>query len=223
MKLKYEETIYNHLTAMKSLVSDLDSREFALVGLSRGLFAVIDPDMSDEVTRFKWHANVQPEHVHAQRQFNQKPKTLGRYIAELSMLRSGKTKAITHVSNKNKLTLDCRMTNLIFSKKRRGVMQNRVGKRNTSSKYKGVMQRTLDKANNRWNAQIMDKTLGNIYLGKYYSEVEAAVVYDAASCILFGEDGYRNLPSGHVDDRAWQIASSRIETFKHKKAERLQK
>lgn len=65
-----------------------------------------------------------------------------------------------------------------------------VGSREVSSQYKGVMR-----GHASWRATIWygGKSVG---LGSYYSEIEAAVVYDEASRREHGEFGRVNFPEG---------------------------
>ena len=88
-------------------------------------------------------------------------------------------------------------------------MQNRTGKMDKSSNFKGVFKRKSEK---KWCAQIQDE-VGKLWLGRHDSETEAALVYDAAAEILFGQHAYRNF----VDDdikRARDIAEKYIERRK---------
>ena len=73
-----------------------------------------------------------------------------------------------------------------------------------------------DKELGNWRTAIYDPDIGNIYLGAYKSELHAAKIYDAATAILFGEDGYRNLREQDIDLEHYQEANARIEWFKYR-------
>lgn len=67
---------------------------------------------------------------------------------------------------------------------------NRSGWRDARSVYKGV---TFDKVNRKWRAKIrIDKK--TVHLGRYVSEMEAALAYDAAAAKAFGEFARLNFP-----------------------------
>ena len=96
---------------MIALKESLDQSSIVTVDLSRNLFAIIDKEMAQEVNRFNWHANVQPEHIHG-RKFKGGLKTLQQFIAEVHASDYGKAEQIKQVTFKNKISLDCRISNI---------------------------------------------------------------------------------------------------------------
>ncbi len=60
----------------------------------------------------------------------------------------------------------------------------------TSSRFKGV---SWHKAARKWTAQIADGGRQH-YLGCFADEIEAALAYDAAACVAFGEFARLNFP-----------------------------
>ena len=207
---------------MVVLKATLDPREIATVELSRGLFAIIDRDMATEVNRRKWHSNVLPTQnaAHARAYFNKKVKTLQRFVAELEQLRLGNLEKREQITFKNKLSLDCRTSNLDNGHGRQAAMRNRRGKKNTSSQYKGVMQRKCDKHSCVWRAQIADikNGLGSICLGRFHSEIDAALMYDAAAILMFEKSAFLNFGGEYLTPEILNAAKAKIERFKQKKS-----
>ena len=100
-------------------------------------------------------------------------------------------------------------------------MRNRKSKRYTTSAYKGVKQRAAEKILGVWSAEIFDKNLGLVNLGtKFPTEKMAAAAYDAASLILFGEDGFRNLDISEIPQEIHKLAAVKIEGKKNRNAKR---
>ena len=136
--------------------------------------------------------------------------TLHNYV--LSLYLNGKyDPSVKHVSFNNKLTLDCRLVNLLKNSGRQAVMRNRKGKANTSSQYKGVRL-----INGKWRGQIMDGR-STINLGHYETEEYAAKIYDAAAWILFGASAHYNFPIGTPSSEHRQTARNYIERHLNKR------
>jgi hypothetical protein len=147
--------------------------------ISQGMFALIDKcHWKAVVSGAPWFCQATDGGVYARAVMYGKPV----YLHQLIM-RS------RHVGFHNKMTLDCREQNL-FVLGRKGVMQNRRGKEGTSSIYKGVFKRASEDV---WCAELKDK-YGKLSLGRHKTEVKAALVYDAAAEICFGNHAYQNFP-----------------------------
>ena len=125
MKADLVRSVKIQMTALKE---SLDNSSIVTVDLTRNLFAIIDKEMAQEVNRFNWHANVQPEHIHG-RKFKGGLKTLQQVIAELQASDYGKAEQIKQVTFKNKISLDWRISNINIGYGRQAVMRNRKGKR----------------------------------------------------------------------------------------------
>ena len=107
--------------------------------------------------------NIQPEHIHARATFGRGDiRTLQNFMVELMLRKLDNPIVPKQVSFKNKQTLDCRLSNLIFLNERKGVMRTRKGKRNSSSQYKGVRQTPLNKVLGNWSVEIYDPNIGRI-------------------------------------------------------------
>lgn len=224
-KLK-QQTVRKLVKNMRDLEASLDDKDIATIHLNHGLFAIVDKRLFTTLTRKHWHVNIQPEHIHARSNFGktisgrQRIRTLQNVVVQLDLERQDIETMPKQVSFKNKLTLDCRLSNLIFKNQRTGVMRNRTSKRDTTSEYKGVKQRATEKIRGVWSAEIADKNLGQVNLGNSFpSEKMAAAAYDAASLILFGEDGHRNLDISEIPQEIHQLAAAKIEGRKNRNAQ----
>ena len=200
--------------SMHELMGTLPQAQIETVSLTQGLFAIVDKEFAHIIKRLKWHSLIQPEHIYGRKWFRSGFKTLQRYVAELDQLNNGTMKPIKQVSFKNKITLDCRLSNIDIGYGRQAVMRNRTGKRNSTSSYKGVF---FSKQFEKWRAQIANSKIGlQVHLGIFENELEAAMVYDAAAIIMFGKSSYRNFENKEIDPEIMQFAKSRIETRKQK-------
>ena len=213
------EIIAEYRIKVNELYDASDLRITAKVPLTKDLFAIIDKVNEKEVNQLKWHANTQEDTIQARRHFRTGVKTLNRFILELTALRQGDVKDLRQSSFKNQFPLDCRLDNIVGAG-RQVVMQNRRGKRGTTSTYKGVHKAKPSDENSRFKAQISVKEEGSIYLGLFDNECDAAEMYDAAASVLF-KSPYRNLPDQPVNEATVQEAQAIIERFKHNKKLRL--
>ena len=169
--------------------------------ISQGMFALIDKCHWKAVVRgAPWFCQVTDGGVYARAVIDGKHV----YLHQLIM-------GSRHVGFHNKITLDCREQNL-FALGRKGVMESRRGKEETSSIYKGVFKRASEDV---WCAQLKDK-YGKLYLGRHKTEVKAALVYDAAAEICFGNHAYQNFTDGDKT-AAREIAEKYILRRKAKK------
>ena len=145
--------------------------------ISQGMFVLLDESQFQmAVQHSPWFCQVTEGGLYARTVINGEAVYLHQLIMDSK-----------NVGFHNKITLDCRRENL-FALGRRGVMQNRTGKAETTSNYKGVFKR---KNEDVWCAQLKDK-YGKLFLGRHKSEKMAALVYDAAARICFGKHAYFN-------------------------------
>lgn len=150
----------------------------AEVHLTKGLVALVDEDCLDTLTRFKWEI-TKSGYVFSIR-------THGRVRMHRFVLGFGKNSPdIDHI-NRNKL--DNRRSNLRVCTHAEN-MCNRRGW-GATSQYKGV-RATND---NRWLARIEFEGM-NLTLGRFETEVAAALAYDKAARVYRGRFAYQNLPT----------------------------
>lgn len=86
------------------------------------------------------------------------------------------------VDHINGNTLDNRVKNLRLATKSQNAM-NMKSNKNSTSKYKGV---SYDKNRNKWRANIFHNNK-QIHLGRFNSELEAAIAYNDAAIIYYEE------------------------------------
>lgn len=201
--------------AVGLLLRTLDEGEYAEIETTRGLTAIVDPEFFHQVNQYRWYAVIaMKEHIYPSADIDGKRVTLGRYISSLSS-----KEAVKHVSFKNKISFDCRVSNLVNRVGRQNVMRNRKPKRGTSSQFKGVRKRLSTNGGVRWAAQIKSAD-GNIHLGMFDNEVSAAKIYDAAAFRLFDGAAYYNFPDAEPSSEVLAVADLRIMSFRAKKARR---
>lgn len=211
-KLK-QQTVRKLVKNMRDLEASLDDKDIATIHMKHGLFAIVDKDLFTTLSTRNWHVNIQPEHIHVK---TSSGLYLHDLVVRLELERQGIEKMPKQISFENKLSLDCRVCNLLYENERQGVMRNRTKKRNSQSIYKGVRQPPHNKRLGTWRVDIMTPELGKVHLGSYHDEIEAAQIYDAAVIRLFGRDGRRNFideaPPLEID----QEVSARIEFHKYR-------
>lgn len=113
--------------------------------------------------------------------------------------------------------LDCRRANLVartlaetMHSARKPAM--RAGKLCTSL-FKGVCQ---DPDRGQWVAQIRRSGVGRS-LGRFDTEIEAAIAYDAAARVLFGEHGHLNFPDQPSTEQAMANARDALDGVAHRR------
>lgn len=206
---------------IRALSKTLEADEISLVPTSRDLEAIVDRKFANQVKCHRWFAVIsRGEHMYVVADIQGKRVSLQRLI--LSLAHPDKTiEDFKQVSFENKLSFDCRLTNLRDRVGRQAVMRNRKPKRNTSSKYKGVIKAKRTDGSIFWRGQIKGR-LGSMSLGSFEDEEWAAMVYDAAAYLLFNGAGYYNFPELCPNIEALEIARMRIERFKNTQNQKKQ-
>lgn len=171
--------------------------------LTRGKFALVDEDLFDRLNRSKWHWTKGGTSAgHATKDDDRGRALLHRVILDVQDDQ-------VFVDHRDNNGLDCRRSNLrIASRQQNSINRDKfVGRpgRKFTSRYKGVVDRSKHLARSYvrnitkkaidfpWLARIrVNKQL--IHLGRYATEREAAVAYDAAALQHFGEFARLNFP-----------------------------
>lgn len=210
------EIVKNTRNKVEIIFSSIGSSEYCLIDTTRDLQAIVDKKFADSVKRFRWYAVISgSDHIYAVADINGKRVSLQRYV----LILENPTKTLDEikgVSFVNKVSFDCRVSNLRDRVGRVRMMRNRKPKRNTSSIYKGVIKYKNKSGSPKWRTQIK-ADFGTMSIGTYDDEEWAATVYDAAAFLLFDGAGYYNFPETCPNIEAIQIARARINRFKLKK------
>ena len=205
-------------STIRQMIEEMDHRKYAVVDLSKGYNAIVDVEYFARVNTYNWFAvtsSRQVGQVYAKSSaiISRKHVPLANFVMSLS-LHGSYQPSVKHLTFANKISLDCRLENLIDRTGRQSVMRHRLGKSNTTSEFKGVRKRP-QKNSKDWRVQIHDgeKT---IHLGQYDSEVYAAKVYDAAAETLFGASAYLNFPDGSIHQEHRYYAKIHFERHSNK-------
>ncbi len=142
------------------------------IPLSRGLFAFVDDDDFDLVSKYKWYAAKQPNTYYAVMDvvLNGKKKTIWMHRLINKTPEDFKT---DHINGDG---LDNRKSNLRTVDHANNMINSHKWRKNKISKYRGV---TWHKGNNRWYSQIT-VDYKNIYLGSFTNEEDAKKAFDLA-------------------------------------------
>jgi hypothetical protein len=147
---------------------------YRLIPLTRGLFAIVDADDYERLSRYKWHAGGKGDNCYAQRCENGKTIKMHNEIIDVP------AGLICDHKNHNRLdNRKCNLRSCTYSQN----AQNRRPRADCTSGYKGVC---WDRDRRKWQARIQHN--GRlIHIGYYEYEQDAAIAYDDMAIELFGE------------------------------------
>lgn len=151
------------------------------IPLSKGLFAVVDPEDFEELSQYKWCASGRGRHVYAVR--HEKGRTI---YMHRQIMKAPRNRQVDH---KDTDSLNNHRDNLRLATWR----QNRANicSRRGTSQFVGVARQ-----GNKWVAYISWR--GKQYrLGLFDDEVEAAKARDRKAYELHGEFAYLNFPEDY--------------------------
>lgn len=153
------------------------------IDLGKGRYALVDEKNFDSVNRFRW-SSIQGRYTYyasgvlsAVRGGNGKHSTMHRLIL-------GRAPDGMEIDHRNGLGYDNRESNLRFVTIGQNMQNQRRNASGKSSRFKGV---SLERSTGKWLAKIRNRNLG-----RYSCEEDAAIAYNVAAQIFFGEHACLN-------------------------------
>jgi hypothetical protein len=177
-----------------------------------GRVALVDDEDYDLVMQYRWHvleraATATKSYVGPYATTNWKEKGKIRHALMHCLIMGAK--GIDHADHYG---LNNQRSNLRIATGSQN-NQNMRPRRGAKSPYKGV---SWNSRNRRWLVHI--KADGRIrYLGSFFSDLEAAYVYDAAARELFGEFACPNFPEGPTQAMRdeWRVAAAGVQRHEY--------
>jgi len=174
-----DETCRNFKPSQNPSLPDTDGGK--LIPLTKGKFAVVDPEDYPRLAKYKWSVSQSRYNFYACRCARGKKISMHRLI-----LNAPQGLLVDHIDGDG---LNNRKANLRLCT----IAQNNRNSRpyrNATSKYKGVC---WEKQCRKWYAKIRPNRK-TISLGLFTNQIDAAVAYDRKAEQLFGQFAYLNFP-----------------------------
>jgi hypothetical protein len=161
---------------------------FRTIPLTKGLFAIVDPDDYHRLVNFNWHARKSAYTHYAVRYLSGgKGKTKIEYMHHV-IIDIPEGLFCDHINHNG---LDNRKANLRPATLAQNIRHRRKFKSPSRSKYKGLTWRKKEKA---WHVRIY--TNGKrIFIGSFKDEFAAAHAYDRAAKQFYGQFAELNFPN----------------------------
>lgn len=157
-----------------------DMSKVIQIPLTKGMFAMIDEEDFELVSRYKWYARP-VERTHYANSKSKKLIIMHRLIMDIN-------DPSIQIDHRNRDGLDNRRSNLRIATNSQNTC-NRAPYKNRSSIYKGVY---FDKKAQKWACQIRPIGGKTKHVGYFISEIEAALRYNEVAIKYHGEFAYIN-------------------------------
>ena len=163
-----------------------ERQEFLQIPLSQGYTALVDLSDRELVTQHNWHAWARDGLVYAVTNINRNSQRRQISMHRLILGIADTNKPLVDHINHN--GIDNRRANLRLASSSQNNANQALSKGAKTSKYKGV---SWHSSTNKWQASIRVKGK-QTYLGLFTSEEKAAVAYNQAAIIHFGDFAFLN-------------------------------
>lgn len=161
---------------------------FRKISLTRGKYAIVDPEDYPRFAKYKWHLAKSPTGSYAVRwQRNPVNNTRKRIWMHRQVIHIPDNLLCDHI---NGSSLENRKVNLRPATVSQNLCNRKKRKSKTRSIYKGL---EWDKTQRKWKARIQINNR-KIYLGSFNSETDAAHAYDRAAKKYHREFANLNFP-----------------------------
>ena len=156
------------------------------IPLSQGLVALVDDDMYEELSQYKWHAYKHRHTYYAIRNVQFYPGCRTTVKMHRQVMRAQSGEIIDHRDGNGLKNIRDNLRSVTNSQN----CANRRSHVGSKSQYKGV---SWHKQHCKWYSSIWDGKK-QIFLGLFEDEIEAAKAYDRKALEVFGEFAKTNFP-----------------------------
>ena len=143
--------------------------------MTRGQYAIVDPEDYERLARYKWHA-MKSRHTFYAARYGRRDKDGKRkcYMMHREIMKLEGETVCDHINGNG---LDNRKVNLRPATRAQNGWNRGKSKMKSRSRYKGLAWDSKDK---RWEVRISVNGR-RIYIGRFQDQIEAARAYDRAA------------------------------------------